>query len=275
VPRLQESAVRGPRRPPEYRLAQAAAVDGAPANVERQNRQPHFRERFRQKRRADRLGVLAAAEVERILPQAHRDQAQRHQVAEEIQDVAAVVVETHPRDHLVEHGLDLDRGEACGPAHTDVEVDVLHQRREHDSPVDERLEDKIARFLAELPANLVALRRVAQEPASDVDGAVRPRRHRQVLDDLGDSLVPVDEDDVAGTDAALESLRVVEDVAPVFGAGARDAPDEPFPEQLAGGTHCNHCALGREILPVIPRSAATRDPELIEPGIPRCARDDS
>ncbi len=35
----------------------------------------------------------------------------------------------------------------------------------------------------------------------------------------------VDENDVAGTDAALQLLWIVEDVAPVFGAGARDALD--------------------------------------------------
>src|SRR5262245_39779657 len=79
--------------------------------------------------------------------------------------------------------------------------------------------------------------RIPKQRAPDVDRAVGPRGHRQVLDDLRDALVAVDEHDVAGANPALQPLRVIEDVTPVLAARAGDAAHKPPSQSLAGRPH--------------------------------------
>src|SRR5260370_38712689 len=77
VARAQEAAASPASGPAEDFLAQLAAHDRVLADVDGKDLEPDSRKRLGQEGGTDRLGVLPAAEVQRILAQAHRDQTQR------------------------------------------------------------------------------------------------------------------------------------------------------------------------------------------------------
>ena len=131
------------------------------------------------------------------------------------------------------HDIDLEvvGPQADRPADPDVQVDVLDERRHDDAAVDERLDDQVSRLAAESPLDLDAARRVpVQERVADEQRAVRPRRHRQVLDGLRDALVSLDEEHVAGAHRRLQLGGLVVDESVVALASLGEAADEPVGE---------------------------------------------
>jgi len=108
-----------------------------------------------------------------------------------------------PGEHVVEDDRDLLGSQAVRPADADIEIDVLHERRNDDSLVHQSLGDQIARLAAVEAPDLGPPSGFAQERASDVDRAVRPRGHREVLDDLRHPLIAVDEHHISWANPTL------------------------------------------------------------------------
>ena len=86
----------------------------------------------------------------------------------------------------------------------------------------------------------------ASSAIADVDRAVRPGRHREVLDRLRHALVPVHEQHVARPDRGLELLGFVVDEALVAAPALREELHEPFGQDAGGRAHGSIVRPARE-----------------------------
>src|SRR5581483_32204 len=125
--------------------------------------------------RADNPGRLSASEPERAAAETARHEADRQEVAGQVNDVLDVVSAADAAQRLVHHLGEVGGGKIVGAAYADIEIAVLAQGRKNHAAFDQCFDQQVARILAELRNELIALLRVpAQRLVADEQRGMGP-----------------------------------------------------------------------------------------------------
>src|SRR5262249_1090488 len=177
-------------------------------------------------------------EMESILAQGLRDQVEGEKVPGEIQEIALIVSVPDSGENVLDHDLPVLHPKASRTADPDVQIDVLQERRDDHSFLDEGLDDEKARLPAEAAASLSGNFRVpSQERVPHEESAVGPGGLRQVFDRLRYPLITVDQNHVRRGNRGLQFLRIVEDETLVMTPRLSDQVNEPLGQQTARRAH--------------------------------------
>src|SRR5262249_4207255 len=117
--------------------------------VSRYYRVAHPMKTFCDETGANNARRVAAAELQRLAAQAGPNHRERQKIGEQGKNIAQVVLVAHMAQSVINNRRLVGPGQLVGTANADVEIAIFAQRRQHDSPLNQRLEYKPVRFIAE------------------------------------------------------------------------------------------------------------------------------
>src|SRR5712692_6265442 len=170
-----------------------------------------------------------------LAPKAAWHQADRQKVTRQVENILYVIHIAKLAEHVVQDDSQMILPQVVRTAHADVEIEVLRQRGDDHSALDQRLDQEKIDLVAERGARLSKLRMVtADEFIADIDRRMRPGTLRQVFDDLADALLALDQNNVPLAHMPFQRGLIVGEARGVILERFGEQPGKLAAHKLAG-----------------------------------------
>src|SRR5712692_10717608 len=186
-----------------------------------------------------------------LAPKAAWHQADRQKVTRQVENILEVIPVAKLAEHVVQDDSQMILPQVVRTAHADVEIEVLRQRGDDHSALNQRLGQEKIDLVAERGARLSKLRMVtADEFIADIDRRMRPGTLRQVFDDLADALLALDQNNVSLAHLTLQRGQIIGEAGSVILEWFSEQPGKLADQKAAGcipgvkgKRHCGSLAL--------------------------------